>query len=722
MDWGMLKRAQVLTGVDDRVSGDVRARVASKPDSPIELARAESIEGDVVIDRAAPVRSEKGGRFILSSGASLTIRSLVEAPAVQLFDPSDADRIRLEHAPFVRPEWFGAVPDGVTDCLHAILAAIAATADGATGIAGSRVVFQRGVYYCSGPLDITRACELVGAGPVGIAASNVQAATVLRFPVNSPGVRILSHQVAGSSRQGAGSILRDLVIEPATQNGAWGATGPNSTGDGVLSLSRCELYGLRVNGWGRDGIRIDTRTEEQVEPEELINGAFRGNANDSLVENCRAFNNRGAGFHILGQDSHSISVHKCTAITNGGEGFLEESFLGVNAYTCCHADANGRYGPESGTSEEFLPDYYVPVAASANASAFLGCYVEGDPPRRYPELHGWSTALGGNLANVARGAGTVVSQRRRSRLAPGRVVRGGAYVSEMLLPGEGDAFMRFSQSTEGGTPATVTLRVTAGPAGASIAGREKFSSDPAAVDPFGASDPEAPATVDVYADDAHTLAADEVRDIACTAAIAGAAYGNKIVPGVITATTNAGLVSVTNPAAASGGANGPELVWEWAYDNFNDGFHGSSGGGTDSVGSHVYRRATGAPRVFGWTGLSHSHLAPGQFMLFSPMGHSDQNVIQHAAVSVPAGETAVYAFNGVGKYNRANVFGAYPSRDQWHAEATLTSDDESADLRIAWQRYDAAAKSYRVGVANSGAQTRAGHLSVRFFADAIAKS
>jgi hypothetical protein len=241
--------------------------------------------------------------------------------------------------------WFGAKADFVSDDLPAFEAALETIRRmGASGVnCGNRLVVPAGRYYLSATLNLHSAVTLQGAG----SAQPYGTATILRFGKNCNGI-VVNHSNThgdgtGSQGDASGSTIEGMQI--------WGG---NVTVDGsgaVTSFKAADSnsgHGVRVRGafvalkdvaayfFGGSGFNIVCTAGS--------GGFAEGNANSFVLERCAATYNRGYGFEISGSDANAGTVNTCSAISNGGGGFIEYSFLG-NSYLQCHARDNGAVDP-----------------------------------------------------------------------------------------------------------------------------------------------------------------------------------------------------------------------------------------------------------------------------------------------------------------------------------------------------------------------------------------
>jgi hypothetical protein len=248
-----------------------------------------------------------------------------------------ADYLAVDRIPFV------------TDDLPAFQAALAEIdAAGPSYGGGSRLFIPQGRYYLSGTWEINIPIIVQGAGP----------GTIIRFGKNCNGIELRAANCALEGVQLWGGNVNVNGSGVATSF----AAGDSTTGDGVSVVNdNINVRGVQSFFFGGDGFAIIAGVEAQ--------------GNTFLLENCHAIYNRGRGYLVNGVDANAGTFNTCSAISNGGAGFLEYSFLG-NTYIQCHvrdcgvSDPTGSNGP-TGTCE--YPDgsgnYFYMVAGQEIAAS-----------------------------------------------------------------------------------------------------------------------------------------------------------------------------------------------------------------------------------------------------------------------------------------------------------------------------------------------------------------
>lgn len=257
--------------------------------------------------------------------------------------------------------WFGAMADFVTDDLPAFIACREfILAQGRGGQAGNQVMsVPAGRYYLADRFD-TKGLRIVGehsAQPSG-------ASTLLRFGKNKSGIRL----TAGAND--SASTLENVQL--------WGG------GITVDSKGTVTSYAVADSNVG-NGVEVACNWGTCVNVASYFFGgagfSVNSNAPASLsncfyLERCQSQYNRGDGYVFNGADANAGTTINCSAISCGGAGFREYSFLGnthIQAHVrdCGIVDPSGGNGPvgtcKYGTSP--AGHYYVVAGREAKASA-----------------------------------------------------------------------------------------------------------------------------------------------------------------------------------------------------------------------------------------------------------------------------------------------------------------------------------------------------------------
>lgn len=201
-----------------------------------------------------------GGKFSVTSGATLTLTGAIEARPVQLFDGAGAVSFSGNTSiPEVYPQWWGALGDGATNDTAALQAAITA---------GGKVFLPAGTYSTS-PLNLHSDLIIAGAGEA-------------------------------------------TKIVQRTPTGASGGTLQANSGGAAAFIENVTLRDFRIEG-------PDIVTPVFSEHNHLI--AFHGVRN-AQIRNVRVIGFRGDGIHLgsgynLGDERHNHDVRICDCLLDG---------------------------------------------------------------------------------------------------------------------------------------------------------------------------------------------------------------------------------------------------------------------------------------------------------------------------------------------------------------------------------------------------------------------
>lgn len=119
-----------------------------------------SITGDMVIPSNIALRMDNGAVLAIATTKTLTINGSLEAGLYQIFSCIGTGKVVFGDGAvdFVRCEWWGAVPNGTTDCLSAMQAAVDSFPVSATSqptiTSGGKLCLATGKYKITGPLTI----------------------------------------------------------------------------------------------------------------------------------------------------------------------------------------------------------------------------------------------------------------------------------------------------------------------------------------------------------------------------------------------------------------------------------------------------------------------------------------------------------------------------------------------------------------------------------------
>ncbi|URD62218.1 hypothetical protein M8312_06865 [Sphingomonas sp. KRR8] len=313
--------------------------------------------GDLVYLR----ESGREGHFIFDGS---DLRALVTSDPRQGFSVAPSANTTGSAGAWVRKveasvnvRWFGAAADFVTDDLGAFTAcrdAILARKQGP--FAGNRtMLIPAGRYYLSDRFD-TKGLRVVGehsGQPSGISS-------LLRFGKNKSGVRLTSGADNSASSLEGLQIWGGGVNVDATGTVTSYAAGDSITGNGVeVACDWGSCTDVSVAFFGGDGFSANSAV---------------GNCNSFFLERCQSQYQRGCGYLIGGTDANAGTTISCSAISCGGSGIKDYSFLGnthIQAHVrdCGYLDPTGSNGPVGACQYGSNPTRYYYVVAGREAQA-----------------------------------------------------------------------------------------------------------------------------------------------------------------------------------------------------------------------------------------------------------------------------------------------------------------------------------------------------------------
>ena len=295
--------------------------------------------------------------------------------------------VRRVEGPF-NVRWFGTAGDYVSDDLPAFTACRDFIVSQLLGpFAGNHVMFvPSGRYYLSDRFD-TMGLRVVGehSGQPG------GASTVLRVAKNKTAVRL-----TGGPNNATSSLENlQLVGGNVTVNSAGAVTsyaaGDSVSGNGVeLAVDWATCINVSAICFGGSGY--------------VANSDLRvGNCNSFYIERCQSMYNRGDGYTFAGTDANAGTTINCSAISNGGAGFREYTFLG-NTHIAGHVRDCGITDPTGGNGavgtckygSSPVRFYYVVVGREAKAATEVpGSVTNGTEAWRefvgHPYCKAWTT-------------------------------------------------------------------------------------------------------------------------------------------------------------------------------------------------------------------------------------------------------------------------------------------------------------------------------------------
>lgn len=115
-----------------------------------------------------------------------------------------------------------------------------------------------------------------------------------------------------------------------------------------------EISGILLSAYGRTGLKGGIEFKDIIHCTDVtvqefgmgfigVNGIPTGNSNNSTFTRCIASQNSVHGYYFKGSDANAMKIIDCEAVSNGGLGVCDQSFLG-NHYYGLHAATNG--GPD----------------------------------------------------------------------------------------------------------------------------------------------------------------------------------------------------------------------------------------------------------------------------------------------------------------------------------------------------------------------------------------
>lgn len=246
----------------------------------------------------------RGGTFIRYNGTFAADNGMV------FTDAGSHKWIRKINSDFININWYGATATttGTYDNRANILSAIAAASN--TAILPSPKVkipasISTKVYYVSDSISIDTKIYLFGEG----------AASKLRFQSDKNGL-IFNYVTSRNSQ------ISDLAVS------CYAST--DITKNGLTIRDRIIASNVSSNEFGGCGFYMVNS----------IGNPIAGNSSNSLFTYCHAEQNRLHGYKISGSDANNMSFVLCEAVTNGGLGVSDQSFLGNN-YSGFHCASNG---------------------------------------------------------------------------------------------------------------------------------------------------------------------------------------------------------------------------------------------------------------------------------------------------------------------------------------------------------------------------------------------
>ena len=182
-------------------------------DADVTLTAAKTIPANVFF------RSVNGPHtFTDGGGGSIEFEGpgIADDPVQQIFSGFAAGEVTWtgNYPSRFRPEWFGAVADGATDCQPAFEAMFLAMQRVEGGIpSGGHVATGSGVYYCADKVDVNRSVVWRGAGNVG----------GLQFAANTSGLVLHASSTQTGVRDLLNGTTQQISISDLKVKGSIGA-------------------------------------------------------------------------------------------------------------------------------------------------------------------------------------------------------------------------------------------------------------------------------------------------------------------------------------------------------------------------------------------------------------------------------------------------------------------------------------------------------------------
>lgn len=255
------------------------------------------------------VKGNLGGTFHRYTGASA-------ANGGTIFTDASAVKWKRKISDHINVEWFM----GASATADAPFAAAYAAATNPENLNFARIYFPKreGAWYAfTSSIIINTKVDLYGDGTD----------SVLKFGAGASGI-ILNYITTRFSK------VHDIVIE-GTSNGYSVATPHfsdySTTVHGFIPKDIVFATNITVRYFTGNGFYLVGNSTDPTHP---------SNVNNCRFVQCIATQNRLHGYYIQGADANAIEFQKCDAISNGGCGFKDDSFLG-NHYRTLHSASNG---------------------------------------------------------------------------------------------------------------------------------------------------------------------------------------------------------------------------------------------------------------------------------------------------------------------------------------------------------------------------------------------
>jgi len=283
----------------------------STTETTLIITGSEAVTDDLTIPATLTLRFERGGELNISSTKTVTINGYVEAGNYQIFTGSGVVS-GLGKNDYLKPQWWGAVGDGVTDDTAEIQAAI----DAAEAAGGGIVYFPPGTY------TITSAITNDGLGVVLKGASR-SSSIIYQSGTDSEDCLVVDASAPAGHQFRSG--ISDLTL-----------LGNEDSGVGLTLTNGYEYTIERVTVRSHGGNGID----------------IGGYIYYSTLRDVEVWLNGGHGvrfYNTGGNDPHANTIVNMNCISNGDAGLYLDHCTDLSIFGGSF-QASGDYGIECVTA------------------------------------------------------------------------------------------------------------------------------------------------------------------------------------------------------------------------------------------------------------------------------------------------------------------------------------------------------------------------------------
>jgi hypothetical protein len=307
-----------------------------------------SIAANLTVPANIHLKLEKGAVFSIATGKTLTINGGLEAGLYQIFSCTGTGKVVFGDGSIdaALPEWWGAAPDGTTNCTAALRAAAVAHNHVHLGI-GTYLV-NKAIYIDHDDFTLTGS----GYGTLlkladgstdtdHVPNKNVWAIVVVNTSTVTDGsVRLnrfhcrdlrLDHNAAnqtnGSEQFGAGPFIVRMVDEVVLDNvhvlNAC-STGFSLVNCSKMKLNNCSVYNVEWGGAG-NGFNLGSTSPYPNGSEVIMTGCsvntcadigiWTGSTEHVIISNCQVLNASGSGIASETGHTEAISFYRDVSIT-----------------------------------------------------------------------------------------------------------------------------------------------------------------------------------------------------------------------------------------------------------------------------------------------------------------------------------------------------------------------------------------------------------------------